>query len=232
MRFKKLLLFIALTAFIASMPVVAQASRVDEVKLMVIEKVFKEGKGSLRVYAIPPTDDSMTNPDYKLLGFHWYTTAGYWINPANKYGFTSSAVVTAITTSADTWDSQTSFQVFSYQGITSKQAGRYDGYNVVAWGAYRAGVIAVTYIWYSGSRILETDTRMNTYYRWSLSGEAGKMDVQNIMVHELGHWAGLADLYSDADYWLTMYGYSTYGETYKRDLGLGDIDGLKAVYGP
>lgn len=73
---------------------------------------------------------------------------------------------------------------------------------------------------------------MNTYYGWSLSGEAGKMDVQNIMTHEFGHWCGLDDLYNDADYWLTMYGYSNYGITYQRTLGLGDINGLKAVYGP
>lgn len=175
--------------------------------------------------------DSMTNPDYKLLGFHWYITANYWINPSNKYGFSASTVVTAITTSANTWDTQTNAAVFSYRGITSLKAGKYDGYNVVSWGGYQAGIIAVTYIWYSGSQILETDTKMNQLYAWSLTGEANKMDVQNIMTHEFGHWAGLADLYADADYWLTMYGYANYGETYKRTLGLGDILGLQAVYG-
>jgi hypothetical protein len=73
---------------------------------------------------------------------------------------------------------------------------------------------------------------MNTAFKWSLKGEAGKMDVQNIMTHEFGHWCGLADLYNDVDYWLTMYGYAGYGEIYKRSLGLGDINGLRAVYGP
>jgi len=184
------------------------------------------------VYAISPTDDSMTNPDYALLPFHWYTTINYWINSKNKYGFSSSAVVNTITASANTWDAQTSFQVFNYKGTTSKNAGRRDGYNVVSWGSYQAGAIAVTYIWYSGAKIIETDCRMNTYYKWSLSGSAGKMDVQNIMTHEFGHWCGLADLYNDADYWLTMYGYGNYGETYKRTLGRGDINGLVAVYGP
>jgi hypothetical protein len=73
---------------------------------------------------------------------------------------------------------------------------------------------------------------MNTAFKWSLKGEAGKMDVQNIMMHEFGHWCGLADLYSDTDYWLTMYGYAGYGETYKTTLGLDDMNGLHAVYGP
>jgi hypothetical protein len=92
-------------------------------------------------------------------------------------------------------------------------------------------VIAVTYIWYTGDSILESDCRMNTRFKWSLVGETSKMDVQNIMTHEFGHWCGLDDLYDDADFWLTMYGYASYGETYKRDLGLGDILGLQERYG-
>jgi len=222
------LLTLILLVFASMLPLLAWAKE-EHVNLMIVEWYEHQ---KVIVYAIPPTDNSMTNPDYKLLPFYWYTTANYWINPSNKYGFSISAVVSTITTSTDTWDKETAATVFSYQGTISLSAGKRDYYNVVAWGAYRAGVIAVTYIWYSGSQILETDTKMNTFYKWSLSGEAGKMDVQNIMTHEFGHWAGLADLYSDVDYWLTMYGYANYGETYKRTLGLGDINGLEAWYGP
>ncbi|MEM2304668.1 MAG: hypothetical protein QXK51_04895 [Candidatus Methanomethylicia archaeon] len=166
----------------------------------------------------------------QTLIFHWHVTAKFWINPRNKYGFSTSDVIATIRTAADTWDSETEAAVFSYQGTTTRSAGRRDGYNVIAWGSYRSGVIAVTYIWYSGSQILETDTLLNNLYKWSLSGESGKMDVQNIMTHEFGHWCGLDDLYDDKDYWLTMYGYASYGETYKRTLGLGDTLGLQAVY--
>lgn len=182
-------------------------------------------------YAIPPHDDSDTNPHYLLLRFHWYSTINYYINPNNNYGFSTAAVVNAVTTSADTWDIETSYQVFSYKGTTTRVAGTRDGTSVVSWGAYQAGVIAVTYIWARGKRVIETDCRMNTYYAWSLTGGAGKMDVQDLMTHEFGHFCGLADLYTDVDYWLTMYGYGDFGETYKRTLGLGDINGLKAVYG-
>ena len=184
-------------------------------------------------YAIPPTDNSMTNPHYKLLRYHSYSTINYYINPANSYGFSQSAVVDTITGSANTWDVETAYQVFSYKGTTSSRiAGTRDGYNVISWGTYSAGVIAVTMSWVSGKRVLEADCRMNTYYSWSLTGEAGKMDVQNIVTHELGHFCGIADLYNDADYWLTMYGYSNFAEIYKRTLGLGDIRGLEAFYGP
>jgi len=180
---------------------------------------------------VPPKDDSMTNPDYKLLPYHWHTTAKYYINPSNKYGFSKDAVVAVINAAASAWDNNTKFQVFRYMGTTSRTAGKYDGYNVISWGTYRAGVLAVTYIWYIGDRVVETDTLLNSYYAWSLKGEARKVDLQDVMTHEFGHWCGLADLYSDADYWLTMFGYSSYGETYKRTLGLGDILGLREVCG-
>ena len=227
------LALLILFSFAATLPLSLCAAE-SPVHLMVIEWYIadKENIGRVTVNQIPTTDDSGTNADYKLLPFRWTVTATYWINPSNKYGFPTTAVVTAITASAGTWDSYTSFTVFSYQGTTSLSAGKRDNYNVISWGSYRKGVIAVTYIWYSGAQILETDTRMNTLYKWSLTGETGKMDVKNIMTHELGHWCGLDDLYSDVDYWLTMYGYSKYGETYKQTLGLGDILGLEAVYGP
>jgi hypothetical protein len=199
---------------------------------LAVDNSVHEAVFAVRVAVTPPSDDSMTNPDYQLLGFYWHTTINYYINPSNSYGFKTTSVVNTITASANTWDTQTSTQVFNYKGTTTKTAGKRDRYNVVSWGRYQAGVIAVTYIWYSGNQIIETDCRMNTYYRWSLSGQSGRMDVQNIMTHEFGHWCGLADLYTDADYWLTMYGYSNYAIIYQRTLGVGDINGLQAVYGP
>ncbi|MCJ7469538.1 hypothetical protein MUO74_03430 [Candidatus Bathyarchaeota archaeon] len=214
------LIFVVLFSIFAMLPIAASIaeSRVQEAVII--------------IYAIPPKDNSMTNPNYELIGIKWYTTINYYINPSNSYGFSTTAAVNTITASTSAWDKETAFAVFSYKGTTTKTAGKRDGYNVISWGRYSVGAIAVTYLWYSGDRITETDCRMNTRYAWSLTGEAGKMDVQNIMTHEFGHWCGLADLYNAADYWLTMYGYGNYGETYKRTLGLGDINGLEAVYGP
>lgn len=206
-------------------------SAVASPTLVIVEWSVEQSDNHVTVNAIPPTDNSMTNPNYSLSGLIRTDTANYYINPSNKYGFSSSAVEKAITDSANTWDTETTFTVFLYVGATTRSAGKYDGYNVVSWGSYRKGVIAVTYIWYRGSQVLETDTRMNTLYKWSISGETGKMDVQNIMTHEFGHWFVLDDLYNDADYWLTMYGYADYGEIHKCTLGKGDILGLKAIYG-
>ncbi len=199
-------------------------------QLLIVEWVADES-GRITAYAIPPTDNSATNPHYATLSYKRISTANYYINPSNKYGFSSINVVATITASANAWDAKTSAQVFLYKGTTTRASGKYDGYNVVTFSSYSARAIAVTYIWASGGVIRETDMRLNTHFKWSLSAEAGKMDVQNIATHEFGHWFGLADLYSDGDYWLTMYGYGNYGETYKRSLGLGDINGVKAIFG-
>jgi len=229
MKTRSLALFIiVLLAVACAMPLLASAKEQPE-QCMILE--LRENQQTV-ITAYASEDDSMSNPDYALIGISWGGIAQYWINPSNKYRFSTSAVVTAITTSAATWDIETSADVFWYRGTTTKTSGRRDSYNVVDWGLYQNGVIAVTMIWYSGSQILEIDMRMNTRYKWSLSGEARKMDVQNIVTHEFGHWAGLDDLYDTKDYWLTMYGYSNYGVIYQRTLGLGDINGLAAVYGP
>ena len=57
------------------------------------------------------------------------------------------------------------------------------------------------------------------------------MDLQNIATHELGHSAGLNDIYSSTCSEVTMYGYSSYGETKKRTLEQPDITGLQKIYG-
>jgi len=56
------------------------------------------------------------------------------------------------------------------------------------------------------------------------------MDTQNIATHELGHAAGMGDLYETTAALETMYGYSTEGETSKRDLYFGDIAGIQNLY--
>jgi hypothetical protein len=182
-------------------------------------------------YAVPPIDNSMLNPHYALLSYHWSTTIDYYVNPANGYGLSRTSIINTIMASANAWDQRTSFSVFSYEGTTSRTAGRRDGYNTISWGIYYADAIAVTYIWTDGSEIVETDCRLNTYYAWSLTGVSDRMDFQSIMTHEFGHWCGLKDLYDNADYWLTMYAYSDYGQTWRRSLGIGDIMGLRKIYG-
>ncbi len=99
-----------------------------------------------------------------------------------------------------------------------------------------ANTIAVTTVWGifggppSGRDLIEWDQVYNTNFAWSSTGEASKMDFENIATHELGHSVGLADLYTSACAEETMYGYATEGEIKKHDLNTGDIKGVSTLY--
>lgn len=67
-------------------------------------------------------------------------------------------------------------------------------------------------------------------FDWSLNGEAGKMDFENIATHELGHTFGLDDLFTEACSEETMYSFASTGETNKRTLEGGDIAGIIDLY--
>ena len=118
-----------------------------------------------------------------------------------------------------------------------------NGKNEISFGNYdQAGVIAVCRMWVtrgkpSERRILEFDILFDTDFDWGdATVDPGLMDLQNIATHELGHgMAGLDDIYDASWDYLTMYGYSSEGDTAKRSIEgtatTGDIGGLKANYG-
>jgi hypothetical protein len=119
---------------------------------------------------------------------------------------------------------------------TTAQYGIYDHKNSLVFGDYVAdnNIIAQTTTWYTlrGRQIVEYDITFETDFAWGDAiSDQTKMDLQNIATHEIGHGIGLADLYNSCTE-ETMYGYSGYGETKKRDLNSGDIVGLQRMYGP
>ena len=98
-------------------------------------------------------------------------------------------------------------------------------------------VIAVATVWgyFTGPpsqrEIVEAHILMNDDFIWGdATTDLTLMDVQNIVTHELGHCAGMGDVYQLDASEETMYGYSTEGETKKRDLYNGDITGITKLY--
>jgi hypothetical protein len=184
-----------------------------------------------RHYSRPPWDD--TQDDFRLIagGVRWSDTIRYEVNPAGS-GLGDELVRSTLEVSSETWDAETAFELFAEPTLTGSTSIGYDGTNRIVWGALQPGVIAVTYLWYNPAtkQIVEFDMVFNTYYPWSLTGESTKMDVRNIATHELGH-NGLNDLRAPKDSALTMYAYSSLGETDKQTLGTGDILGIREIYG-
>ncbi|MFH1358254.1 MAG: matrixin family metalloprotease [archaeon] len=183
----------------------------------------------------PPKNPTQENC-YKLLGVKWKSLpVNYVINPTNTQGLSEQFITSTISASAETWDSATSLELFSNSYITNYNAefGQ-DFQNTILFGDYKEeGVIGVTSIWYmrKGKQIVEFDIILDTDFNW---GDAtlnpSLMDLENIATHELGHGVGMGDIYTSTCSEVTMYGYSTEGETKKRTLEQPDIAGLQNMY--
>jgi hypothetical protein len=174
---------------------------------------------------------------YKLMGIKWNTLpVSYVINPANDQGLSELSITSAIYTAAETWDAASTQELFNNAYTIDNSAAYpnyYDYKNAIVFGSYTdSNVIAVTSVWYNRrtKEIVQFDMLLNTYYQWGF-GDALKMDVQNIVTHELGHSLGLSDIYSTACAQVTMYGYSWEGDFDKSTLEAADKAGIKAIYG-
>ncbi len=232
---KKTIIWLILSVLVVSITATATNDKVKEPidKITFIhykDGTIKEaGKGA----------KATTTACYKLLGVKWNTLpVSYVINPNNPQGLSKGFVIGAISTAAETWDSATSRELFNdaYTVDSTAKYGTFDFKNAIAFGDYpNNGVIAITSIWYTrfGKQIVEFDILFNTRFAWgdAATANTGVMDLQNIATHELGHGAGLGDLYSTTCSEVTMYGYSDNGETSKRTLELADIAGLQKMYG-
>jgi hypothetical protein len=170
----------------------------------------------------------------------------YYVNPSGNKLRASDAIA-AVKASFETWDNAVDnpemdiyIELF-YDNVqqTMLQGKKYDGRNVISWGKLGQRILAICYTWYYHSgKIVEFGIVFNTLYSWGIDpdGEGGTTinayDIQNIGTHEAGHTLSLGDLYSGAAKELTMYGYGARGETKKRSLGYGDIQGVRFIYGP
>jgi hypothetical protein len=174
---------------------------------------------------------------YKTLGVKWKALpVNYIINPTNEDGLSEYFVTNTIATAAETWDAETASELFndSYGVDTSAEYGVQNYENAIVFGDMNDdNIIGVTSIWYTrrGKQLVEFDIKFNDYYLWGLATSSSIMDLQNIAVHELGHGAGLDDIYNDNCSAVTMYGYSGEGDIEKRDLEPADISGIQKLYG-
>ncbi|HJQ94038.1 MAG TPA: matrixin family metalloprotease [Candidatus Thermoplasmatota archaeon] len=195
---------------------------------LVFERIYKHADEKVKGNGPVPSVDAATDcPSTK------YVKAGWkWLAPYSAFADQHASIFSA---SGNAWDAETGADIFG--GITSGSgpAGVLDERNQISFVNLGGGsTIAVTTTWYfrGSGQAVESDAQYNTAFPWSTSGEAGKMDVQNIATHEIGHTLGLNHPKGGGSIsCLTMYAYADYGETQKRTLGDGDILGIEAIYG-
>jgi len=212
-----------------------------------------EGKGALskitfihrkKGYGKPPWaggEKDKTSSCYGFLakGAKWKNTEDYFVNPTNS-GLEENEdfVNQAFKNSVDEWEKHGG-DIFGNQIIDDEAVYNemWDDENVAAFGTYPdSNVIAVTTIWgyFNGPpktrELVEWDMLFNTHFKWGVGASEEWMDLQNIATHELGHSAGMNDLYETSCDLETMYGYSKNGEIIKRSLNAGDIVGIQKLY--
>lgn len=166
----------------------------------------------------------------------------YRLNPASMPSSIDPASLSVISQLGfNAWSLASNSKVTFTKGANTivTKAG-YDGQNIIAWGTTSASALAVTYTtYYTATGIVaDVDTIMNRSYVWTWADQTAlpacaytdSYDAQDILTHELGHWMGLDDHYTDAYANNTMYGYGSKSEVKKNTLTTGDISGINNIY--
>ncbi len=185
------------------------------------------------------------SPLYTFLasGAKWKTVEPFVVNGANGHSVAASAILDAMSKGVATWEASAGKDILGGGTLTDStlvaDETAPDGVNEVYFGTLDSGTVAVTIVWgnFSGPpasrQLIEWDMVFNDAQpeAWGdATVSSGAWDVLDIATHELGHSAGLGDLYQTAASEQTMYGYASPGETKKRSLESGDIAGIRALY--
>ncbi|OGG16873.1 hypothetical protein A3D05_06340 [Candidatus Gottesmanbacteria bacterium RIFCSPHIGHO2_02_FULL_40_24] len=174
-----------------------------------------------------------------VTGWHLLSNWTYNLNPASVPSTVGGGKLSQIAAdSFSVWTGAIGGKVNLTRGADTNAArSKLDGQNIIAWGRTSRSALGVTYIWYytSTKEVADVDTIMNKSYPWSWSGSStcaypNSYDAQNILTHELGHWMGMDDMYTDNYINNTMYGYGSVEEAKKDTLTNGDKAGVSSIY--
>ena len=189
------------------------------------------------VMACSPDEDSLAvvDPTGWKLPSNW----SYNLNPSSVPSSVGSSSLAPMALDAfSKWQDASGQKVIFSQGSNNSATRQaYDGKNIIAWGRVGGSALAVTYTRYyaSSGQVVDVDTIFNKKFPWSYSGnplcaDTLKYDAGNVLTHELGHWLGLDDHYTNDYLENTMYGYASKGEAKKYTLTSGDKSGTYSIY--
>ena len=175
-------------------------------------------------------------------GAKWLQAEPYLLNTVNADGLYEGSVASSIFSAIESWDSQTSSNIFGIGSVTGDtlvaDTIAPDNKNEVYFGAIDgADSIAVTIVWGifggppRGRKLVEWDMVFDDaeFTFGDADLDSSVMDLSNIATHEAGHAGGL-DHPDDGCTEETMYRFADFGETKKRSLNPGDIAGVRDLY--
>ena len=202
--------------------------------------------GSYSSYALTEYRWNQRNPQLQL-----------YLNPTDTpSGLGTEATRNAIAQAANTWDDAVSENLFAdgstvivdYTKVVDNPfplQGQEvaDGYSVSGWKSLGDSYLGMQRWWSNGQllngyrSIVETDSWYNRDFAWTTNlataQSTGRIDLQSVALHELGHGIGMGDLYtlpegdprqSDLQQVMNLY------DGPQRELGNGDRAGAQILY--
>ena len=179
-------------------------------------------------------------------GAKWKRAKDFVIDTSNNQGLSSDFIIDTFLAVMRSWtDAAESVQFFGNRidknsvHTNGGDLSQPDGYNEIRFGNIgEPGVVAATIVWgffdnqVSSREIIEADQIYNQRgYCWGDARIKPRcMHLLGIGKHEFGHWLGLRDMYDSHCSEVTMYGYSSPGETKKETLEASDIIGICYLY--
>ncbi|MFQ5799884.1 MAG: matrixin family metalloprotease [Bacteroidota bacterium] len=250
MRKAILAMLLATLLILSSSAVVVTAKPEPEQKPDVEKVVFVHGEVHREMPAKPPRagpkEKRKPGKGYKLLARGvkiQNPPSTFVINPTNDDIDNENLVVDEIKAAFNEWDENVpDVNIFIYGGLTGTSGASRNDENVISFVSIDGlgGTVAQATIWYNrrAKNVIEYDIEfdLDDKYEVDPDGEGGvaltdAFDLRNIATHEAGHSLVLLDLYEDKYSEMTMYGYTTLGETKKRSIEWGDSNGIHKLYG-
>ena len=179
--------------------------------------------------------------DFLARGAKWKTVEDYIVNPDNTQGLGRTFVTNNFAADISKWETAASTDILGSGSSTNAtlvaDTESPDDKNELYFADIaQDGAIAITIVWGrfrgppSGRELVEWDQVYDDVdFDWSSTGEAAKMDFENIATHEIGHSVGMGHPPDDCTE-ETMYRFAGFGETKKRTLEAGDKTGVKKLY--
>jgi hypothetical protein len=162
------------------------------------------------------------------------------IDPDGTSDIAGTAELNEIRTAFNTWENDYFSGIDYYDNGTNYHLtnDNYDSeiyLNVIGWlNLGGSEGLAITNIFGDSDtgfyHMTEFHVCFDDYWTWCIGSTANQYDVQNTAAHEVGHTLCLLDLYSGSNSEQTMYWSIATGETKKRTLEYGDMNGVHYLY--